>query len=199
VIALEEGLVLDDSVYQKPDFEAATFVMSPPIRPAGHSEWLWHGLSNGLIHTVGTDHCPFLLVGQKDMGKDNFTVIPNGAAGVEHRLPILWHYGVGGGRFDQHRFVELTSTGVAKLYGMYPQKGAIRPGSDADLVVLDPAGSTTISAASHHSKCDRSLYEGFQLDGAITHVVAAGRVQYAHGDLKVERGAGKFVARAPRA
>lgn len=189
-------LVLDDSVYQKPDFEAATFVMSPPIRPQGHSEWLWRGLENGLIHTLGTDHCPFRLDGQKDMGKGDFTKIPNGGPGVEHRLQLLWHHGVGAGRIDRNRFVQLTSTAVAKLYGLYPRKGAILPGSDADLTIIDPAGHTTISARTHHSKCDRSLFEGFELNGAITHVVAAGRVQLRDGDLKVERGAGRYLPRA---
>ena len=191
-------LVLDDSVYRKPDFESATFVMSPPIRPAGHSEWLWRGLANGLIATVGTDHCPFRLEGQKDMGRDNFTQIPNGGPGVEHRLELMWHYGVNGGWFDKHRFVALTSTNVAKLYGMYPRKGAIRPGADADLYLLDPTATRTLSAGTHRSKCDRSLFEGFEIRGAVTHVIAAGRVQMADGDLRAERGAGRFVSRAPR-
>ncbi len=190
-------LVLDDSVYRKPDFEAATFVMSPPIRPAGHSEWLWNGLENGLIHTVGTDHCPFRME-QKRMGVNAFTQIPNGGPGVEHRLELLWHHGVGGGHFDAQRFVALTSTNVAKMYGMYPRKGAIRVGSDADLVVFDPTKSRTISAGSHHSRCDRSLYEGFEVTGAVTSVVANGRVQLREGDLRVERGAGRYVPRAAR-
>ena len=191
-------LVLDDSVYQKPDFEAATFVMSPPIRPAGHSEWLWRGLENGLIHTVGTDHCPFRLDGQKTMGKDDFTRIPNGGPGVEHRLEILWDRGVGAGRFDRQRFVALTSTNAAKLYGMYPRKGALLPGSDADVVVLDPSATRTVSAKTHHSKCDRSLYEGLELRGCVSQVIAAGRVQLRDGKLDVERGAGRYLARAPR-
>ena len=192
-----QSLVLDDSVYRKPDFEAATFVMSPPIRPAGHSEWLWNGLENGLIHTVGTDHCPFRME-QKRMGVNAFTQIPNGGPGVEHRLELLWHHGVGGGHFDAQRFVALTSTNVAKMYGMYPRKGAIRVGSDADLVVFDPTKSRTISAGSHHSRCDRSLYEGFEVTGAVTSVVANGRVQLREGDLRVERGAGRYVPRAAR-
>ena len=190
-------LLLDDSVYQKPDFEAATFVMSPPIRPAGHSEWLWKGLSNGLIHTLGTDHCPFRLADQKVMGKGDFTKIPNGGPGVEHRVELLWTYGVGGGRISRQRFVELTSTNAAKIYGMYPRKGAITPGADADLTILDPAGTRTLSAASHRSNCDRSLFEGFDIRGVVSHVVANGRLQFVDGDLRVERGGGRFVARAP--
>ncbi len=191
-------LVLDDSVYQKPNFESATYVMSPPIRPAGHSDWLWKGLINGLIHTIGTDHCPFRLEGQKTMGKDNFTQIPNGGPGVEHRIELMWHYGVGEGKIDRQRFVALTSTNAAKLYGMYPRKGAIRPGSDADIAILDPTASRTITAKTHHSKCDRSLYEGFELKGAVTHVVAGGRLQLVDGDLKAEQGAGRYISRSAR-
>jgi dihydropyrimidinase len=191
-------LLLDDSVYQKPNFESATYVMSPPIRPPGHSEWLWKGLVNGLIHTIGTDHCPFRLEGQKTMGKDNFTQIPNGGPGVEHRIELLWHHGVGAGRIDKQRFVALTSTNAAKLYGMYPRKGAIRPGSDADIAILDPTATRTISAKTHRSKCDRSLFEGFEVKGAITHVVAGGRLQLVDGDLKAESGAGRYIARSPR-
>jgi dihydropyrimidinase len=191
-------LLLDDSVYQKPNFESATYVMSPPIRPPGHSEWLWKGLVNGLIHTIGTDHCPFRLEGQKTMGKDDFTQIPNGGPGVEHRIELLWHHGVGAGRIDKQRFVALTSTNAAKLYGMYPRKGAIRPGSDADIAILDPTATRTISAKTHRSKCDRSLFEGFEVKGAITHVVAGGRLQLVDGDLKAEPGAGRYIARSPR-
>ncbi len=190
-------LLLDDSVYQRPDFEAATFVMSPPIRPAGHSEWLWKGLENGLIHTMGTDHCPFRLADQKIMGKGNFTKIPNGGPGVEHRVELMWHHGVNGGHFSRQRFVELVSTNAAKIYGMYPQKGAILPGADADLAILDPAGTRTISAQTHRSKCDRSLFEGFEVQGIVSHVIANGRLQLVDGDLRAERGTGKFVSRAP--
>jgi len=191
-------LLLDDSVYQKPNFEAATFVMSPPIRPAGHGPWLWKGLQNGLIHTVGTDHCPFRLKGQKDMGKDDFTKIPNGGPGVEHRVELMWHHGVGEGRFSRQRFVELISTNVAKLYGMYPRKGSLLPGADADIAVLDPAATKKISAETHHSKCDRSLFEGFEVRGAVTHVVAGGALRFKEGDLRVQAGDGNFVKRAPR-
>jgi len=191
-------LLLDDSVYRKPDFESATYVMSPPIRPAGHSEWLWKGVANGLINTIGTDHCPFMLATQKPMGKDDFTKIPNGGPGVEHRVELMWHHGVNSGRIDRHRFVALVSTNVAKTYGMYPRKGALRPGSDADIAILDPEATKTISRETHRTKCDRSLFEGFEIKGAISHVIAGGRLQLKDGDLKVERGAGKYVKRAPR-
>lgn len=190
-------LLLDDSVYRRPDFEAATFVMSPPIRPAGHSEWLWRGLQNGLIHTMGTDHCPFRLDTQKVMGRDNFTKIPNGGPGVEHRVELMWSAGVGGGWISRNRFVDLISTSVAKLYGMYPQKGALLPGSDADIAILDPEASRTLSARTHRSHCDRSLFEGFEVKGNISHVVAAGKLQFVDGDLRVQTGAGKYISRAP--
>ena len=188
-------LVLDDSVYDKPDFEGAAYVMSPPIRPAGHSEWLWRGLANGLIRTVGTDHCPFRQADQKVMGRDDFTKIPNGGPGVENRMELLWHYGVAQGRIDAHRFVEITSTNVAKQYGLYPRKGAIRVGADADLVVFDPQAPNRLATETDHSQCDRSLYEGFEVSGSVRHVVAQGRVRVLGGDLRVERGSGRFLAR----
>ncbi len=188
-------LLLDDSVYDKPDFEGAAYVMSPPIRPKGHQEVLWNALKLGALHTVATDHCPFNQHGQKDRGKDDFRVIPNGAAGIENRMALLYTYGVLEGRLDLHEFVDLTSTRAAKIFGMYPKKGAIRVGADADIVVWDPAASGVISANTHHHNCDRSIFEGFETKGAASHVVVAGRVQYADGDLKVERGAGEFVRR----
>ncbi len=191
-------LVLDDSVYDQPDFEGAAYVMSPPIRPAGHSDWLWKGLANGLIRTVGTDHCPFRQADQKVLGRDDFTKIPNGGPGVENRLELLWHFGVAQGRFDAHRFVEVTSTNVAKQYGLYPRKGAVRVGADADLVVLDPRAPKTLSTATDHSRCDRSLYEGVEVSGSVRHVVAQGQVRFTEGDLRVERGAGRFLPRDGR-
>ncbi|MBN2361020.1 MAG: dihydropyrimidinase [Deltaproteobacteria bacterium] len=191
-------LVLDDSVTHKPDFEGATYIMSPPIRPAGHSEWLWRGLANGMINTTGTDHCPFRLKDQKEMGRGDFTKIPNGGPGVENRVQVLWHFGVNGGWFDKHRFVALTSTNAAKIYGMYPRKGALRVGSDADVVVWDPKASFTFSVKNQRSRCDRSMYEGITVQGAPSHVVAGGKVRLQNGELKVERGSGKYISRAAR-
>ncbi|WP_437324273.1 dihydropyrimidinase [Sorangium sp. So ce381] len=188
-------LLLDDSVYEKPGFEGAAYVMSPPIRPKGHQDALWAALSSGLIQTVATDHCPFNQVGQKDMGKDDFSRIPNGAAGIENRLALLWTYGVLEGRIDVHRFVDLFSTQPAKIFGLYPRKGSIVPGGDADLVVFDPKGTSTISAKTHHHRCDRSIFEGFEVKGKPTHVIVNGRVQCADGKLDVERGAGRYLPR----
>lgn len=188
-------LLLDDSVYEKPGFECAAYVMSPPIRPKGHQDALWAALASGLIQTVATDHCPFNQVGQKDMGKDDFSKIPNGAAGIEHRLALLWTYGVLEGRIDVHRFVDLFATQPAKIFGLYPRKGSIVPGGDADLVVFDPTGTSTISAKTHHHRCDRSIFEGFEVKGRPSHVIVNGRVQCKDGKLDVERGAGRYLPR----
>lgn len=189
-------LLLDDSVFTKPNFEGSAFVMSPPIRPAhlGHHDALWRGLVNGMLDTVGTDHCPFTME-QKRMGKDNFTMIPNGAAGIEDRLQMLYTYGVCEGRFDLQRMVALGSTTAAKIYGLYPRKGTIAVGSDADLVVYDPSYTGTRSAKTHHSRADRSIFEGFKVKGQPTTVVVNGRVQFANGKLMTERGAGRFLQR----
>ena len=189
-------LLLDDTVFDRPDFGGSAYVMSPPIRPGhvGHHDALWRGLSNGMLDTIGTDHCPFLHE-QKKMGKDNFTLIPNGAAGIEDRLQLLYTYGVCEGHFDLQRMVALGATTAARIYGLYPRKGTIAVGSDADLVIYDPAATGTRSAKTHHSKADRSIFEGFKVKGAPSKVIVNGRVQAEGGKLKVERGAGRFLAR----
>jgi dihydropyrimidinase len=188
-------LLLDDSVYDQPDFEGAAYVMSPPIRPKGHQDALWAGIAAGLIQTVGTDHCPFNQKGQKTMGKDDFTKIPNGAAGIENRLGLLYTYGVLENRIDVHKFVDIFATQPAKIFGLYPRKGSIVPGADADLVVFDPTVESRISALTHHHRCDRSIFERFELRGLPSHVVVNGRVQFKDGKLDVERGAGRFLPR----
>jgi dihydropyrimidinase len=189
-------LLLDDTVFAKPDFEASAYVMSPPIRPAhrGHHDALWRGLSSGMLDSIGTDHCPFTFE-QKKAGKDDFTLIPNGAAGIEDRLQLLYTYGVCEGRFDLQKMVALGSTNAAKIFGLYPRKGTVAVGADADLVIYDPASEGVRSAKTHHSKSDRSIFEGFRVKGKPTHVIVNGRVQYADGNLKVERGAGRFMKR----
>jgi len=191
-------LLLDDSVFTKPNFEGSSYVMSPPIRPPhmGHHDALWRGLANGLMDSVGTDHCPFTME-QKRMGKDNFTLIPNGAAGIEDRLQILYTYGVAEGRFDVQRLVALGSTNPARIFGLFPRKGTIAVGADADIVIYDPSSTGTRSAKTHHSKADRSIFEGFKVQGKPTTVIVNGKVRYADGKLQVERGAGRFVARKP--
>jgi dihydropyrimidinase len=191
-------LLLDDTVFTKPDFGGSAYVMSPPIRPGhlGHHDALWRGLTNGMLDSVGTDHCPFTHQ-QKLAGREDFTKIPNGAAGVEDRLQLLYTYGVADGRFDLQRMVALASTNPAKIFGLYPRKGTVAVGADADLVVYDPTWSGTRSAKTHHSKCDRSIFEGFKVRGRPTHVIVNGRVRFADGTLDVERGAGRFLARKP--
>ncbi len=188
-------LLLDDSVYEKPDFEGAAYVMSPPIRPKGHQEYLWNALATGAIQTVATDHCPFRQADQKIAGKDDFRKIPNGAAGIENRLTLLYTAGVATGRISLQQFVDVTSTQAAKIFGLWGRKGHIGPGFDADLVVYDPAGSTTISAKTHHHKVDRNIFEGFVTKGKVSQTIVNGRVQYADGQLHVERGAGRYLKR----
>jgi len=189
-------LLLDESVYKKPDFEGAAYVIAPPIRSKEDQEALWQALANGTLRAVGTDHCPFNFEGQKELGRDDFRLIPGGAAGVEHRLSLLFSHGVGQGRIDLHRFVELVSTEPAKIFGLYPRKGTIAVGSDADLVVWDPTVTTTISARTHHHRCDRSIFEGFEVTGLPTTVVANGEIRYDDGSLRVERGTGRFLKRS---
>ncbi len=180
-------LLLDDSVYDKPDFQGAAYVMSPPIRPKGHAENLWGAIRAGQIQVVGTDHCPFNLKGQKELGRDDFRKIPNGAAGVEERLKLLYTYGVLQNRISLNQLVALTSTNPARIFGMYPRKGAIAVGSDADLVIWQPDGEGLISAKTHHHRVDTSIFEGFMTIGGPRQVIASGRVQYEDGKLDVER------------
>lgn len=190
-------LLLDESVYELPDFEGATYVIAPPVRAAENQEVLWQALIDGTLQAVGTDHCPFNFNGQKELGRDDFRKIPGGAAGVENRLALLYTHGVVQGRFDEQKFVDLVSTRPAKIFGLYPRKGAIAVGADADLVLWDREATGTISAVTHHHRCDRSIYEGFEVQGAPTTVIARGEIRYHGGDLRVERGAGRFLKRNP--
>ena len=187
-------LLLDQSVYEKPDFAGAAYVCAPPIRPEGHQAVLWEALRDGTLEVVGTDHCPFTMA-QKAAGREDFRLIPGGTAGVEHRLALLYTFGVGRGVIDLHRFVDLVSTAPARLMGLYPRKGAIAVGADADLVIWDPTATATISAATHHHRCDRSIFEGVEVLGLPSVVLAGGRVVLRNGDLRAERGAGRFLHR----
>lgn len=191
-------LLLDDEVYERPDFEGAAFVVSPPIRAKGHPPALWKALKAGTLQVVATDHCPFTME-QKAAGRDDFRLIPGGAAGLEHRLALLWTFGVGTGRIDMHQFVDLVSTRPARLFGLWPRKGAIAVGSDADLVLWDPTATGRISAATHRHRNDRSLYEGFEVEGLPSAVVAAGEVRYFQGEIHADPGAGRFLVRLPHA
>ncbi|MEQ4537480.1 MAG: dihydropyrimidinase [Billgrantia sp.] len=188
-------LTIDDSVYRHEDFDfAAGHVMSPPFRSKEHQEALWHGLQGGNLHTTATDHCCFCK-DQKAAGKDDFTKIPNGTAGVEDRLAILWEEGVNRGRLTLNEFVAVTSTNTAKLFNMYPQKGSITVGADADIVVWDPKGARTISAETHHMNVDFNIFEGRQVTGIPSHTLTRGKVVWRNGELKAERGAGRYVSR----
>ncbi len=188
-------LLIDDSVYTDPDFtRAAAHVMSPPFRPKAHQEALWHGLQAGHLQTTATDHCCFCTL-QKAAGKDDFTKIPNGCAGIEDRMSLLWHYGVGSGRLTPSEFVRVTSTNAAQIFGLYPRKGAVRVGSDADLVLWDPTASRTISAKTHHQNIDYNVFEGRTVTGINTHTVSQGKVVWLNGELRAQRGAGRYLPR----
>lgn len=188
-------LLIDESVYQHEDFTfAAAHVMSPPFRSRHHQDSLWQGLQGGTLQTTATDHCCFCAP-QKAAGKDDFTKIPNGCAGIEDRMSVLWHYGVGSGRLTPSEFVRVTSTNAAQIFNLYPRKGAVRVGADADLVVWDPKGSRTISAKTHHQNVDFNVFEGRTVTGIVTHTIAAGKLVYAEGDLRAVRGAGRYLPR----
>jgi dihydropyrimidinase len=188
-------LLLDDSVYSNEDFAtAAQYVMSPPIRPKGHQDALWAALASGVIHTVATDHCPF-RTDQKVAGKGDFTKIPNGAAGIQDRLALMYTYGVLTGKITLEQFVDVCATRPAKIFNLYPRKGAVRVGADADLVLFDPKKSGRISGKTHLHKLDKSIFEGFETKGAVTHTVVAGKVAYKDGELRVTRGAGRYLKR----
>ena len=176
-------------------FEGAKYVCSPPLRPKDHQEDLWRGLRTGDLQLVGTDHCPFDFKGQKELGRGDFRKIPNGLPAVEDRGDLLHHGGVVGGRFSRERWVEIMSTAPAKMFGMYPKKGAIAAGSDADILVYDPNRKRTISAATHHMDVDYSIFEGFEVQGASDVVMSRGTVVVRDGAWVGPGGHGQFIKR----
>jgi dihydropyrimidinase len=178
-------------------FEGAKFICSPPLRTEDHQPELWKGLQKDDLQVVSTDHCPFDFHGQKDLGKGDFRKVPNGLPGVEDRMDLLHDGGVVGGRITKERWVEVTSTAPAKLFGMYPRKGAVAVGSDADLVIYDPDRVRTISAATHHMAVDYSCYEGRRVTGAADVVLSRGSVVVRNGEFTGRKGAGQFIKRAP--
>jgi dihydropyrimidinase len=189
-------LVIDDSVYRDADFAtAAAHVMSPPFRPKGHQEALWRGLQSGNLHTTATDHCTFCAT-QKAAGRDDFAKIPNGCGGVEERLAVIWDAGVNTGRLTPSEFVAITSANTAKLFNIYPQKGSVSVGADADLVVWDPQGTKNLSAKTHHSKNDFNIFEGRTVKGIPSHTVSRGELVFAQGDLRAVQGKGRYIKRA---
>lgn len=186
-------LSIDD--LKRPDFEGAKYVLTPPLREKRHQEKLWQGLERNNLQIVSTDHCPFRFRDQKTIGREDFTKIPNGGPGVEDRLHLTYHYGVNEGRISLHRWVELVSTVPAKMFGLYPRKGAIAVGSDADIVLWDPSKEHTISAQSHHMNVDYSMYEGFSVRGGAETVISRGEVIVDKGQWLGKKGRGKYLKR----
>ncbi|MHB1628520.1 MAG: dihydropyrimidinase [Bacilli bacterium] len=180
-------LVCDYTDYERPDFAGAKYVMSPPLRDRSHQDVLWNKLRNMELQVLGSDQCSFNLKGQKELGRHDFSMIPNGSPTIEDRMSILYHHGVHEGRIGLNKFVALTSTNAAKLFGLFPRKGTIAVGGDADIVVWDPEAQRTISAAAHHMNVDNSIFEGFQVTGAPRQV-------FLRGEMIVDQD--KFVGRA---
>src|SRR5206468_7134128 len=161
----------------RPEFEGAKYVMSPPLRDVAHQHALWNALHSGQIDTVATDHAPFDFHKQKEMGRGDFTKIPNGIPSVENRVQLLYTHGVATGRIDLHRFVDVASTKAAKLFGLFPKKGTIQPGADADLVIFDPNHHGVISARTQQMNVDYSAFEGWPTIGRAETVIVRGRIQ----------------------
>jgi len=179
----------------KPGFEGAKYVCSPPLRTEEDQQALWEGLIDGSLSSISTDHCPFNFEGQKELGRGDFSKIPNGMPGIEDRMMVMHHHGVGGGKFSLERWVEITSTNPAKTFGMYPRKGIIADGSDADLVIWDPDKVHTISAETHHMNIDYNIFEGMEVKGMPDIVFSAGRLIVDNGEFKGKVGDGQFVRR----
>lgn len=190
-------LLLDDSLYLDEGFQGAKYVMSPPLRTKTDQVALWRGLSSGILDTVATDHCSFNFKGQKELGLLDFTKIPNGIPGVEHRLGLLYTYGVLPGRININQFVLLTSTRPAQLFGLFPRKGTIAVGSDADIVVWDPGATSVITAQTQHQRVDYTPYEGFSLTGIPVHVFLRGRQVVSNKKLINEHPKGVYLYRKP--
>ncbi|HXD30285.1 MAG TPA: dihydropyrimidinase [Pyrinomonadaceae bacterium] len=176
------------------DFEGAKYVMTPPLREKANQAELWKGLKMDDLQVISTDHCPFCMKEQKELGRSDFTKIPNGAPGVEHRVPLIYT-GVVENRISLNRFVELTSTAAAKMFGMFPKKGTIAIGSDADIVIFDPNRNQTISAQTHHMNVDYSAYEGRTIRGVVETVLSRGKVVIDQGEFKGKAGDGQFIKR----
>jgi dihydropyrimidinase len=185
-------LTLDDLA--RPGFEGAKYVCSPPLRTPDHGAALWRGLRTNDLSVVSTDHCPFCFKGQKELGIGDFSKIPNGIPAIEHRMDLL-HQGVVAGELTLQRWVEVSSTTPARIFGLYPRKGTISAGSDADIVIYDPAASQVLSAATHHMAVDYSAFEGMQVTGRVVTTISRGRVIVNEGTFLGESGHGKFLPR----
>jgi dihydropyrimidinase len=190
-------LFLDYTNYEEPDFGGSKYVMSPPLRAREKQDELWRGLAGDDLQIVSTDHCPFCIK-EKELGLDDFSKIPNGAPGVETRLSLLHDGGVRTGRISLHRWVQICSTAPAKMFGMFPKKGTIAPGSDADIVIWNPEAELTLSHKTLHMRCDYNPYEGRTVVGAAEVVLSRGRVVVDKGTFKGKPGSGRYLRRAPR-
>ncbi|RMD50074.1 MAG: dihydropyrimidinase, partial [Ignavibacteria bacterium] len=186
-------LLLDDEKLSLPDFEGAKYVCSPPLRKKEDNDYLWQALSEGEFEIVSTDHCPFNFEGQKTIGRNAFNKIPNGLPGIEDRIPVLYSEGVKKGRLNLRQFVNLTSTNPAKVFGMFPTKGVIAPGADADIYILNPEKERTISSTTHHMNVDYNPYEGLKVNGKIEYVFLRGNLIVSEGKFLAEKGSGKYV------
>jgi len=192
---LAQHLVIDDSVYRDPDWDrAAHYVMSPPFRAKEHQAALWKGVQAGMLQTTATDHCCFCTP-QKRMGLGDFRKIPNGTGGLEDRMAVLWTHGVREGRLTPSEFVAITSTNAARIFNIFPRKGAIQVGADADIVIWDPNKTRTLSVKSHHQNIDFNIYEGMETVGNPAVTLSRGRVVYEKDQIKTERGSGKYIDR----
>jgi dihydropyrimidinase len=185
-------LSIDDLA--KPDFEGSKYVASPPLRSRDHQASLWQGLRTNDLSVVSTDHCPFCFKDQKELGRDDFSKIPNGIPGVEHRMDLL-HQGVAAGELSPCRWVEVASTTPARMFGLYPRKGAILPGSDADIVIYDPTATQVLSVQTHHMNVDYSAYEGMRVTGRVETVLSRGSLVIDNGSYVGSTGHGKFLSR----
>ncbi len=188
-------LLLDEGLYHGPGFEAAKYVVSPPLRGREHREELWRGLREGTLAVVSSDHCPFCMAGQKTLGVHDFRRIPNGAPGIEHRVPLLYGHGVRSGRLSLERFVDVVSTGPARRFGLYPTKGVIRPGADADLVVIDPQAASVVLAQTMTQDCDYTPFERWHVPGRIDAVYLRGELVARRGRFVGRPDAGRFLPR----
>jgi dihydropyrimidinase len=189
-------LFLDYSSYEQEGFEGAKYVMTPPLRDKSNQNQLWKGLRGNDLQVISTDHCPFCFKEQKELGRDDFSKIPNGGPGIEHRMSLIYDGGVAQKRISLNRFVELTSTAASKIFGMFPRKGTIAVGSDADIVIFDPNREQTISAKTHHMRVDYSAYEGRTVRGVTETVLSRGNVIVENGTFKGKAGNGRFLKRS---
>ena len=191
-------LLLSVDDLARPGFEGAKYVLTPPLREKRHQPKLWEGFTGGHLQVVATDHCPFRFHDQKSLGKGDFTKIPNGGPGIENRLQLLYHFGVNEGRLSLNRFVELVSTAPARIFGLYPRKGELLAGSDADIVIWDPPAEHVISAETHHMRVDYSMFEGFRVKGTARTVLSRGEVIVENGRFVGRAGRGQYLKRAAR-